>query len=680
MISNAKRLGVEMKRALFIISAPEAARQLKAISDELALIEEKRKAANVDIEIRGLINDNSNLFGSNKLPVTGSIIEESDLANTAAAKLFKKLTDGAGITRDLSEETEEAGKQAEFFTSAVAGLSGEIEKINQKYSENIQLLRAQTKQEKAATTARLQTKRNRGIEEDLAKSVTQADILDAKITRIREKYEKEIVKFSAQLIDTEGKKPSSIKLAEEQIKLLEEQRNLEIQQIESQKILNRERTRYLTLLQTGTEKQGFFEGIREEVRNLPSEFQRGLDEAKKAAKQIDDLILNEGTIRAQQEQLRANAVAARRIFAANQAKESRKPKVDLAQAINEVESFYGEILLLEAEFQDKSNSLQRTAFDFGVDYRIRELAIERLALLTEERDLNLLIIEAKKLQAIEEERLARLRLEGSFEQGAKEAAAAYLREIPTAFEAGFALAEHSIQEFNRTISGTISDAIFSDDDNKTLKDRFRDLFKSIGKFALQLATQQIIGKLFGNFFGLKTGGEVNAAARGGIVPQSHKRARGYAGGSSIVSGIRAGLSPAKPPKGVPKSDTTPIWATPGEYVIRLSSVRKYGADIMESINRGLIDPDALKEISKRSRVRPIRSVRNRGFATGGEIASNSSASQATQTGSNQINNNIVRAYMVSDEQEFDRLLSGNAGKSFIKFIGDNKDQINQELD
>ncbi|MFE2164894.1 phage tail tape measure protein [Streptomyces sp. NPDC059447] len=73
-----------------------------------------------------------------------------------------------------------------------------------------------------------------------------------------------------------------------------------------------------------------------------------------------------------------------------------------------------------------------------------------------------------------------------------------------------------------------------------------------------------------------SGGRANREANGGYI-------RGYATGGSIL-GFPSGGAVFGP--GTPTSDSVPAWLSTGEYVIKASSVRRYGLSMMDQLNAG----------------------------------------------------------------------------------------------
>jgi len=64
--------------------------------------------------------------------------------------------------------------------------------------------------------------------------------------------------------------------------------------------------------------------------------------------------------------------------------------------------------------------------------------------------------------------------------------------------------------------------------------------------------------------------------------------------------------------GIIKPTGEPIEFEGGEYIMRASSVQKYGEGAMARINQGLADTSAVKSLKKGGRVRPRRKLQSGG--------------------------------------------------------------------
>lgn len=100
-------------------------------------------------------------------------------------------------------------------------------------------------------------------------------------------------------------------------------------------------------------------------------------------------------------------------------------------------------------------------------------------------------------------------------------------------------------------------------------------------------------------------------AKGGPV-------QGYATGGKI-GGIPR-------PSYIPASDTVPAWLTPGEFVIKRDMVKKYGVDLLQSLNNGVLNPSSFRSAGAFS-AGTSRAVQ--GFASGGAVGKPAFAQDST---------------------------------------------------
>ena len=111
------------------------------------------------------------------------------------------------------------------------------------------------------------------------------------------------------------------------------------------------------------------------------------------------------------------------------------------------------------------------------------------------------------------------------------------------------------KKFKTGVSDAFSSAL---DGSKKLKDSFGDLFTAIGDMITNKIIEMSVNRFIFAPFGLNKGGPV-----------------GYAGGGKVMggSGVR---------------DDVPAMLTKGEFVIKKSSVNKYGEDLLQQLNSGTI--------------------------------------------------------------------------------------------
>lgn len=139
-------------------------------------------------------------------------------------------------------------------------------------------------------------------------------------------------------------------------------------------------------------------------------------------------------------------------------------------------------------------------------------------------------------------------------------------------------------------------------------------------------------------------------AGGGNVGAAFRDARGYAGG-----GVPNRPAPRSVrPSGLDPRDTVAAWLDPKEWVIRGTSVARYGAAVMDKINRGLIDPLSLKALAGvAGGLSSVRSVaRGSGMASGGSVSSIRPFRAGSRSPSPQV--------IVASEETFRRLVRGGS--------------------
>lgn len=372
---------------------------------------------------------------------------------------------------------------------------------------------------------------------------------------------------------------------------------------------------------------------------------------KKLALKSEELVLNERIAKAERLSSDKNLAAI----------EIAKARAFEARARGEVNlQFLDEEIKKQREISDevfkREGSGARAGFE---DKKLRDLEEERRNL---ERDITLEVeaqvdaqrraeIEFKKSEARRKEEL--LVLTGSAGEGLTRGINNFVDQFVSAFQAGVTIMTGILTQFATFISDTIVDA-FDPTKDTSLKERFARFLQDIAKLIIQTFVQLAIARLF---LGLGFGGadtksafgtvpSFGGFAEGGPIPQRasrraslhHRKAAGYASGG----GVR--------PRGLDARDTVPIWAQPGEFMMTLNAVRKYGLQTMAQINAGMIDPSSLKALASSTTPVRVRAPRAGGLALGGAVPAQSAAPSTT----------VVQPTLVADESTLERLLAGGS--------------------
>jgi len=289
------------------------------------------------------------------------------------------------------------------------------------------------------------------------------------------------------------------------------------------------------------------------------------------------------------------------------------------------------------------------AFRQPLDSPERQAAEDKLAFLEREYDIKLRIAQLDAAQAQEEARIADLYANGSVWEGMEAGAQGFADQFASRFQAGIDIAYNSLQQFSSMASQMIVDA-FDPTIDMDIEERFARFFQSIAQMMLEMVIRMmLIRALMGSM--VPGAGAAQAAGFAGADAAYntagalfHQGGRvGYAAGGDVVR-----------PRGLHPADTIPIWAAKGEWVIRRESARRYGANVLDAINRGMVDPGALKSLAGAARYgkkQPRRASADRaGYATGGMVAGNG-ASGGT----------AILPVLISDDRSVERMLSGGRG-------------------
>lgn len=212
----------------------------------------------------------------------------------------------------------------------------------------------------------------------------------------------------------------------------------------------------------------------------------------------------------------------------------------------------------------------------------------------------------------------------------------------------------SISRLGSFISDTLVDA-FDPTEEVDILERLARFLQDIARMILNQITQLLIATAVAKAFGVPLPGDSSpiptlpSFAAGGEVPNTG--------------------SPIARPSSVPASDTTLAWLTPREYVIPVRAVMAYGADVMEQIRRGAIDPGALKALAglrTRRRVVNAAASRGRSYASGGLVRP-AAAGAAAGSGSGNGSGGAPVATLVANDNTLERMLNGGR-QSFMEFF------------
>lgn len=266
---------------------------------------------------------------------------------------------------------------------------------------------------------------------------------------------------------------------------------------------------------------------------------------------------------------------------------------------------------------------------------------------------------------------------GGAEEGAEEGAAEvqpklelkftkvgqFLNQIIFDFEQGLNILRTAITSFANFVSQAIVDA-FDPTKEVDIVERFARLLQQIAQQIIRTLIQVAIARaLLGFGLGVQTG------SFGGFFGAAQSPAGRAEGGPIDGKPVPVFARP----KGLDPSDTIPIWAADGEFMQRASAVKKYGLDIMDRINRGLIDPGALRALAGLKGIRSMKGLSNKGpgFATGGAVSAARAVAAAQPAASDQGGASAQPATLFFGEREMERALSAGAGKAMNRWLREN---------
>ena len=301
------------------------------------------------------------------------------------------------------------------------------------------------------------------------------------------------------------------------------------------------------------------------------------------------------------------------------------------------------------------------------------------------------ILRIKRAQAqLEQAEAARRRLDQGAFDGAAEGFRNAGTQFGTAFQAGFDIVQQSLQAFSQTVSGIISDALNPEKEVDveaafgSLLTRITDLIISKLTDQAVVAAVNFILSLFnqggngGNELitafnanrgaGQATGGPVPSGAN--ASPAHFRGARGYATGGLIRHhAIRSKFRP----RNLDRRDTVPIWAQPGEHMMQLSAVQKYGRQFMADLNAGAIDPAVTQGMATTTSASTsvASTTGGQGFASGGVIprapGTDSAMTTVTVPGPPQ------EVFLASTARNVELFLGGDGEEAFRRQLRKHKD-------
>lgn len=304
--------------------------------------------------------------------------------------------------------------------------------------------------------------------------------------------------------------------------------------------------------------------------------------------------------------------------------------------------------------------------------KAQQLAQERLNALKGEQTLKEDEILLKIAEQEELFRKQRQIAEGSLIEGFGEGFTAVLEQWNSAFLAAVNIAQGVIQQFASFLTNTIVQGFVNVGRTGEIESFFDNIEELAGQF-LQNVAQLILQQL------------IQLAIARAILGVPAPAGGGAATGLGLAEGGEVpGRGPTIPrPAGLDPRDTVNAWLQPGEWVHRLDAVRKYGSDVMDALNRGLIDPGALRALAGlggKARMRAADARRRRGYQTGGLVTSAVNQVRATEradTGDQRGSepSDVARpAFIVASNQAAEQFLNGGRD-GVLQFFEENAADI-----
>jgi len=364
--------------------------------------------------------------------------------------------------------------------------------------------------------------------------------------------------------------------------------------------------------------------------------------------------------------------------------------------------------------QDKLAVIQTAKSQEDLNDITQDLAVIRETNKVKQQQDNELIRQAQ----VEYEKLVQ-QVNAPVRTGILDGLRAFAREAPTVYESVFAAVQNGLENVSDSVAEIITDA-FDPSSNASIQEKIAQFMRTIAQHLLSAVINSLIVQLVTSIIGIETAASMLSAAGATITGSSAALTTASAalaasavqlesaaimlmiansmspgGGSPAPAGARDGGPvsafrkargfarggiPNRPslaslrPKGLHPSDTVPIWAAPGEWVIRAASVRKYGSKVINAINEGLVDPFSLRALAPLSA--SVRRPRLPGFAEGGMISSSSTSSH--KPAANKSSDLPGVSIVVGDNQSMDRLLAGGKD-AMLRFLQRHRSQVKASI-
>jgi hypothetical protein len=284
--------------------------------------------------------------------------------------------------------------------------------------------------------------------------------------------------------------------------------------------------------------------------------------------------------------------------------------------------------------------------------------------LNEAKKVEIYLAEQNAQKLKEQFVLLKLEASGGMWDGLEAGLLQFAFKTKTVFEGIRDVVSSFLNELASTVSQTITDA-FDPTKDVDLKERFGRFLQDIAQMAIQTFLKIAMAKAIMQIPGLGPIGGTGRAS-GGKVP-------GHAQASLAHFLAPQGLARGGRPSGLHPTDTVPIWAAPGEFMMKVGAVRKYGADVMAKINAGLLDPTSLRGLAGSVRAARARG-RGPGFASGGEVTHDRQVPVGSASGGV----SVTRSVVVADDGTFETFLYGGKG-AFLRFLREHRDDVQGAL-